>query len=100
MIIQVTEDHASSPEHWYRLIQIDRDGGTHTHIQDPGIPSPSFADGIVVKASASGLGSSTVTIPVSTDSVTHNVLNVAKKCLNMIMTWNKTSFASQNINCC
>ena len=83
VIIQVTEDHASSPEHRYRLIQIDRDGGTRTHIQDPGIPSPSFADGIVVKVSASGLGSSTVTIPVSTDSVTHNVLNVAKQSLNM-----------------
>ena len=68
MIIQVTEDHASSPEHQYHQIQIDCDGGTHTHIQDPGIPLPSFADGIV---SASGLGSSTVTIFLSVLIVSH-----------------------------
>ena len=80
VVVQVTEDHASSSQHRHRLLQIDRDGGIHTHIRHPGVSSPSkFADSIVVEVSAPGVGSSTVTIPVTTDIVTHNVLNVAKR---------------------
>ena len=80
VVVQVTEDHASSSQHRHRLLQIDRDGGIRTHIGHPEVSSPSrFAEGIVVEVSAPGVGSSTVTIPVTTDIVTHNVLNVAKR---------------------
>ena len=84
VVVQVTEDHASSSQHRHRLLQIDRDGGIRTHIGHPGVSSPSrFADGIVVEVSAPGVGSSTVTIPVTTDTVTHNVLNVAKRSMKL-----------------
>ena len=84
VVVQVTEDHASSSQHRHRLLQIDRDGGIRTHIRHPEVSSPSkFADGIVVEVSAPDVGSSTVTIPVTTDIVTHNVLNVAKRSMKL-----------------
>jgi hypothetical protein len=76
-IVQVTCNAASSLHHRKRLIQIDRDGGIRTHIVPPGDTSPRD-DAIVVEASAKGLGSSTVSIPVSTDASSHGVLAVAK----------------------
>ena len=77
VIVQVTEDHASSSQHRHCLLQIDRDGGIRTRIGHPGVSSPSkFADGIVVEVSAPGVGSSTVIIPVTTDIVTHSLFNV------------------------
>ena len=90
MIVQVTENHATLPEHWQRLIQIDRDGGIRTHIQDPRVESTNFADAIIVEVSAPGIGSSTVTVPVSTESDLHDVVKVAKISL-------KKDFAD---NCC
>ena len=77
-IIQVTEDHASSPKHRHRLLQIDSEGGHRTRIRAPGVFSAA-PDGIVVEASVEGLGSSTVTIPVSTDAVNDGVLSAAKR---------------------
>ena len=76
-IVQVTQNAASSLHHRKRLIQIDRDGGVHTHIVPLGDTSPRD-DAIVVQASAKGLESSTVSIPVSTDAGTHGVLAAAK----------------------
>ena len=63
-IIQVTEDHVTPNRD--RIIEIDRDGGKKTLIGDPRVPRESL-DGIVVQVSAPGVGSATVTIPVSTD---------------------------------
>ena len=82
-IIQVTQDHASSPLHRKRLMQIDRDGGIRTRIIPPGI-NKSTADAIVVEASVDGLGKASVSIPVSTDADTHGVLAVAKRSLNKV----------------
>lgn len=81
VIVQVTENHPTLPEHRQSLIQIDRDGGIHTHIQDPRIKPANFADDIVVEVSAPGVGSSTVIIPVSTDYDLHDVVKIAKKSL-------------------
>jgi hypothetical protein len=77
VIVQVTEDHSTPSSHRQRLIQIDRDGSKRTYIQDPLQPVEA-PDAIVVQASVEGVGSSTVTIPVTTDGTTHNVLSVAK----------------------
>ena len=63
-IIQVTEDHVTPNRD--RIIEIDRDGGKRTLIGDPRVPRESLDD-IVVQVSAPGVGSATVTIPVSTD---------------------------------
>ena len=49
------------------MIQINRDGGKRTRIFDSNTVSPDL-DGIVVEVSAPGVGSSTVTIPVTTDT--------------------------------
>ena len=76
-IIQVTHNAASSLHHRKRLIQIDQDGGIRTHIVPPGDTSPGD-DAIVVQASVDGLGTSTVSIPVSTNASIHGVLAVAK----------------------
>ena len=59
------------------MIQIDREGGVRTHIVPPEDTSPRD-DAIVVQASANGLESSTVSIPVSSDTGIHGVLAVAK----------------------
>ena len=76
VIVQVTEDHTS--KYRDRMIQIDRDGGKRTRgIFDSSTVSPDL-DGIVVEVSAPGVGSSTVTIPVTTDADNYNVLTVAK----------------------
>ena len=76
-IVQVTQNAASSLHHRKRLIQIDRDGGVRTHIVPLGDTSPRD-DAIVVQASAKGLESSTVSIPVSTDASIHGVLAATK----------------------
>lgn len=79
-IVQVTEDSSSSSVHRKRLLQIDRDGGTLTRIVHPG--GTSTADeAIVVEASVDGLGTSSVSIPVTSDEYTHGVLAVAKRSL-------------------
>ena len=70
-IVQVTENHATLPEHRQHLIQIDRDGGICTRIQDPRVESTNCADAIIVEVSVPGIGSSTVTIPISTESDLH-----------------------------
>ena len=77
-IVQVTEDHATSPLHRRRLREIDREGGIRTRIVAPeerGVRD----DSIVVQASVEGLGSATVSIPVTTDIATHGVLAVANR---------------------
>ena len=79
-IIQVTHDSSSSSLHRKRLIEIDRDGGIRTKIVHPG--DTSTADtAIVVEASVDGLGTSSVSIPVTSDEYTHGVLAVAKRSL-------------------
>jgi len=80
-IVQVTEDHASPEQHRRRLLQIDTEGGVRTHIVLPGMHAGA-ADNIVVEASAPGLGSSMVTIPVTDDMENHSVLAVAEKSMN------------------
>ena len=77
-IVQVTEDHATSPLHRKRLIEIDREGGIRTRIISPDERGASD-DSIVVQASVEGLGSATVSIPVTTDIVTQSVLAVANR---------------------
>ena len=75
----IIEDHATSPEHRHRLLQIDKEGGVLTRIIPPGYPKVA-ADTIVVEASVDGLGSSSVSIPVSTDVDSDSVLPaVARK---------------------
>jgi hypothetical protein len=78
VIVQTNENAAFAPHHRRRLTQIDRDGGIHTHIVPPDDTSPR-ADAIVVEASVKGLESAKVSIPVSTDTVTHSVLAAAKR---------------------
>ena len=78
VIVQVTQNAASSLHHRKRMIQIDREGGVCTHIVPPEDTSPRD-DAIVVQASVEGLGSSTVSIPVSTDIDADGVVAVAKK---------------------
>ncbi len=77
VIVQVTEDSASSPLQRKRMIQIDRDGNIRTHIVPP--DETSTAEAIVVEASAEGLGTSTVSILVTSDEHNHGVLAAAKK---------------------
>ena len=48
-------------------------------IADPEDNSPRVADAVVVKASADGLQSSTVSIPVSTDLERNGMLAVAER---------------------
>ena len=76
VIIQVTEDHSSSPEHRYRMVQIDSHGGLRTKIIPPGKKHP--VEDIIVEATVEGLGSSQVSIPVSVNSMRDGVLSVAK----------------------
>ena len=80
-IVQVTQDQATSPLHRQRLIEIDRDGGIHTYILPPEKSSDaeSSDDSIVVQAAVEGLGSATVSIPVTTDIAAHSVLAVANR---------------------
>ncbi len=76
-IVQVTQDHSSSSLRRKRLMQIDCDGGIRTHVL---LPEDTTADdAIVVEASVDGLGTSTVSIPVTSDEYTHGVLAVAKR---------------------
>ena len=81
-IVQVTEDHATSPHHKRRLIEIDREGGIRTRIISPDERGASD-DSIVVQASVEGLGKAIVAIPVTTDIETHSVLAVANSYLFM-----------------
>lgn len=76
-IIQVTEDHSSSPSHRDRMRQIDSDGGLRTFIL-PSDKSPEPLADIVVQASVEGLGSAKVSIPVVSDPQ-FGVLPVAKQ---------------------
>ena len=79
-IVQVTKDSATSPLHRQRLMEIDREGGIRTQILPPDERAASD-DSIVVQASVEGLGSATVSIPVTTDIATHNVLAVANRAM-------------------
>ena len=79
-IVQVTQDDASSSLHRKRLMQIDRDGGIRTHVVPPQGTSTAD-DAIVVEVSVDGLGTSSVSIPVTSDEYTHGVLAVAKRSL-------------------
>ena len=78
VIVQTTENAASSPLIRQRMMQIDRDGNIRTHIVPPEDSSPR-AGAIVVEATAKGLQSSKVSIPVSADVDTHGVLAAAKR---------------------
>ena len=78
VIVQTTMNVASPPLHRKRLIQIDRHGGILTRIAPPEEASP-MADAIVVQASVDGVGSSTVSIPVSSNLEEDGVLAVARK---------------------
>ena len=82
VLVQTTVNVASSELHRKRMIQIDRDGGIRTHIVSPGDMSPR-ADAIVVQASVEGLGSATVSMPVSSNLDTDGVLAVAKNSLKI-----------------
>ena len=76
-IVQVTQDSSSSHLHRKRLLQIDRDGGVVTRIANPG---DTFADSeIVIEASVDGMGTSTVSIPVTSDVDNYGPLAVARK---------------------
>ena len=77
VIVQVTKDQASKPLHRKRLLQIDSEGGVRTTIVPPGVEEP--LEDIIVEASVEGLGSSQVTIPVSTDADKDGVLSVAER---------------------
>lgn len=76
-IVKVTQDSSSSTLHRKRLLQIDKDGGVLTRIVGPGDRSVP-PEAIVVEASVAGLGTGTVSIPVSNDEDTHGVLAVAR----------------------
>ena len=76
-IIQVTKDQSSSLLHRKRLMQIDSDGGIRTIIVPPGFEEP--LEDIIIEASVKGLGSTQVSIPVSTDAEKDGVLNVAER---------------------
>ena len=76
-IIQVTKDQSSSLLHRKRLMQIDSDGGIRTIIVPPGFEEP--LEDIIIEASVEGLGSSQVSIPVSTDADKDGVLNIAER---------------------
>ena len=78
VVIQVTENSASSSHERRRLRQTDREGGIRTTIVHPEDVSPR-AKAIVVKAFAEGLEGSIVSIPVSTDLERNNALAVAKR---------------------
>ena len=75
--VQVTKDQSSSAMHRKRLLQIDGDGGMRTVIVPPGFETP--LEDIVIEASVDKLGSSKVTIPVSSDSGEDGVLKVAEQ---------------------
>ena len=76
VIIQVSEDSASSSLDRKRMMQIDRDGGIRTRIVSP--DETSKVKSIVVQVSVDGLQSTTVSIPVTSDESTHGVMAVAK----------------------
>jgi len=59
------------------MMQIDRDGGVRTHVRS--LNKTSDTDPIVVQVSVEGLGSSIVSIPVTSDESAHGVMAVAKK---------------------
>ena len=82
VIVQTTENVASSAHHRKRMMQIDRHGGIRTRIVPPGDRSPR-ADAIVVQASVDGLGSATISIPVSSDMASDGVLAAAKQSLKI-----------------
>ena len=65
--VRSTEDCASAPSHRARLRSIDADGGVRTAVCAPGSARERAAAPIVVRASAPGLASATLSIPVSHD---------------------------------
>eukprot|EP00118_Oscarella_pearsei_P001518 m.7665 g.7665 ORF g.7665 m.7665 type:complete len:973 (+) comp19344_c0_seq1:163-3081(+) len=77
-IVQVTEHGSGSRSHRKRLAEIDRDGGKRTRILGVEGWAEPAAESIVVEATAEGLSSANVTIPVSTDPA-DGVLSVAAK---------------------
>ena len=70
--VQVTEDRSSPAWHRRRLAQIDKEGNVRTKIIQ-GDESDEFDNEIVVQASASGFGTATAVIPLSTDATKHAV---------------------------
>ena len=77
VIVQTSENAATSPHLRRRMTQVDRDGGIRTRIVPPDDTSPR-ADAIILEASVKGLESAKVSIPVSTDAAIHGVLAAAK----------------------
>lgn len=91
-IVQVTQDSASPAWHRERLIQIDAERGNGVRVLPPsGVNADAAAgadagagDGadpapIVVSASSPGLGTATISIPVSNDMAKDGVLPVAAR---------------------
>ena len=78
VIVQTTKDSASPANHRRRLLEIDADGGQRTTITPPGEEKSILDNSIVVQATAEGLTSGSVSIPVSTDMSRHGVLASAE----------------------
>ena len=81
-VVQVTEDHASHPDHRRRMIEIDIDGGHRTKVIDPDIKIKKghdvIDDVIVVEVSVEGVGAAQLPIPVSSD-LSNGVMQTAER---------------------
>jgi len=82
-IIKVTEDSASSATTRALMLEIDAESGQSTvKVTDPtGSPAVTRSIPIVVRASAPGLSSDTISIAVSADNEADGILAVAKSSL-------------------
>jgi hypothetical protein len=78
-IIQVTADSASPEWHRRALAEVDIDGGVRTQIHTGAGQNDEPGAAIVVEASADGLSTGSVTVPVSSDMAAHSVLAVAAR---------------------
>lgn len=65
-VVRSTADQATSPLHRRRLRQIDLEGGRLVRVADPDTAEEAVAD-IVVEATADGLQTARVSIPVTAD---------------------------------
>ena len=82
-LVQVTHDTATPLLHRRRLTQIDVEGGLRTTIADPDYEQEqapgAVATDIEVTASAPGLASASLKIPLSADVAAHSVLASAEQ---------------------
>ena len=75
----MTADGASPGWHRRALSEVDLDGGVRTAVRTDDGQVGGAEAGIVVEASADGLSSGSVTVPVSADMAAHSVLAVAAR---------------------